>query len=334
MEAANNDNAGRQFVVSSSPHVYSGSSVRRIMLDVIIALLPALAASIYFFGFDALRLVVTCVASCIFTEALCRKAMGRELAVDDLSAVLTGILLAFNLPPGLPTWMAVLGSVIAIAIAKQAFGGLGYNPFNPALIARAALLVSRAPEMTTWSAWTMPSVPEGVQAVTTATPLGLCASSPTSLIFDGRTAMDFFLGRMNGCIGEVSALALLIGGAYLLYRRTIYWHTPVFFIGTIAVFSGILWAIDPTHNMNPLFHILTGGLMLGAIFMATDMVTTPVTKKGMMVFGIGCGVITMLIRRWGPLPEGVSFSILCMNAVTPLINRATKPRVFGHKKNK
>jgi electron transport complex protein RnfD len=321
-----------QYIVSSSPHAHSGATVRRIMLDVIIALVPALVASVIFFGMDAVRLTVTCVLACVLTELACRGAMKRDLGVGDFSAVVTGLLLAFNLPPFLPTWLVIVGSVAAIAIAKQVFGGLGYNPFNPALAGRAILLVSAATQMTRWSEWTIPSPVEGVEAVTTATPLGLTAGGAMPMVFDGQTAIDFFIGRMNGCIGEVSALALLIGGAYLLYRKCISWHTPVSYIGTVAIFAGILWVADPTHNMNPLFHVLTGGLMLGALFMATDMVTTPVTKKGMIVFGVGCGVITMVIRKWSGLPEGASFSILLMNALTPLINRATKPRVFGKKK--
>ena len=328
-----------EWIVSSSPHVHSGDSVKRIMLDVVIALLPAFAAGIIMFGLDAVRLVCVCVGSCVVVEAACRKLMGRDLAISDWSAVVTGILLAFNLPPQLPSWIAVAGSVVAIAVAKQAFGGLGYNPFNPVLAARAALLVSRPTEMTSWSIWTMPSASAGVDSVTTATPLGMMKTSLESgagmpYAFDSQTAVDFFIGRMNGCMGEVSTLALLAGGAYLLYRRCISWHTPVFFMGTVALFSGILWTMDSSANMNPLFHLLTGGVALGAIFMATDMVTTPVTGKGKIVFGIGCGMFTMIIRKWSSLPEGVSFAILLMNAVTPLIDRATSPGVFGHSSKK
>jgi len=324
---------GNTLIVSSSPHAHSGASVRRIMLDVIIALCPALAVSVVFFGLDAVRLVVACVVACVGTEALCRKAMGRDLAVGDLSAVITGILLAFNLPPSLPTWMAVVGSAVAIAIAKQLFGGIGYNPFNPALVGRVALLISFPVAMTKWSEWRIPS-PLGVDTVTTATPLGLVKTSisignQVPFEYDHQTMLQFLLGNMNGCIGEVSAAALILGGVYLLIRRCISWHIPVFYFGTVAVFSGILWAIDRSQNMPPCFHLLTGGLMLGAIFMATDMVTSPVTKKGMMVFGVGCGILTMVIRRWGGYPEGVSFAILLMNALTPLINTATRPRVFG-----
>lgn len=325
-------------VVSTSPHAHSGASVQRIMLDVIIALMPALIAAIYFFGWDAARLTTACVTACVVTEALCRKAMQRDLGIFDLSAVVTGILLAFNLPPSLPTWMAVVGSVLAVGVAKQLFGGIGYNPFNPALVGRVALLISFPVAMTKWSEWRIPS-PIDIEALTTATPLGL---TKTSLLSSGvipyhlspGMIWQMFLGDINGCIGEVSAVALLLGGAYMLYRRVISWHTPGAYIGTVAVISGILWVIDREHNLPPQFHLLAGGLMLGAIFMATDMVTSPVTKKGMLVFGAGCGLLTVVIRRWGGYPEGVSFAILLMNAITPLINRATRPRVFGHSKKK
>lgn len=331
----NQNNHNNLYIVSSSPHTHSGASVRRIMLDVIIALVPAMLASFYFFGWNAVRLVCTCVLSCVVVETLCRKAMGRDMSVNDLSAVVTGILLAFNLPPGLPTWMAVVGSIFAIAIAKQLFGGIGYNPFNPALVGRVALLISFPVAMTKWSAWRIPltiAVTAATPpAITTATPLGLLKAGVTYR-FDSTIGLQFFLGNINGCIGEVSAAALLLGGIYLLWRRCISWQTPCFYIGTVAVFALVLRLVDSSHNMPPLFHVLTGGLMLGAIFMATDMVTTPVTKKGMVIFGIGCGILTMVIRIWGGYPEGVSFAILLMNAVTPLINRATKPRVFGKRK--
>ncbi len=320
-------------IVSSSPHAHSGSSVRRIMLDVIVALVPALIAAVYYFGWDALRLTLACVGTCIATEATARKAMGRNPGIDDLSAVVTGILLAFNLPPSLPTWMACVGSVFTIIIAKQLFGGIGYNTFNPAIAGRVMLLISFHVFMTRWSEWTIPS-PLGIDAVTTATPLGLVKTSLSStgqipFTFDSTTMVQLFLGNQNGCIGEVSGAALLLGGAYLLFRKCITWHVPVTYLATVAVFSGILWAANGDMNMPPHFHLVSGGLMLGAIFMATDMVTSPVTKRGMMVFGAGCGVLTMLIRKWGGYPEGVSFAILLMNAVTPLINRATRPRVFG-----
>lgn len=325
-----------KYIVSTSPHAHSGASVERIMLDVIIALVPALLASFYFFGWNAVRLVLICVVTSVITEAICRKMMKRDLTLLDYSAALTGILLAFNLPPSLPGWMAVVGCVFAIGIAKQVFGGLGYNPFNPALIGRVVLLISFPVAMTKWHRALDPTRWSGLSLVTdgitTATPLAAAkatTSMGTTLTFTNDTMLQYMLGNMSGCIGEVSALALLIGGIYLLYRKCISWHTPVAYIGTVALFAAILRVAQPEANMPVLFHLLSGGLMLGAIFMATDMVTTPVTKKGMLIFGFGCGVLTMIIRRWGGYPEGVSFAILLMNSVTPLINRATRPRVFG-----
>jgi len=302
---------------------------------VILSLLPAFAASFYFYGWNALRLVVVCVSTCIVSEVISRKIMKRDMGINDLSAIVTGILLAFNLPPDLPSWMAVIGSVFAIVIAKQLFGGIGYNPFNPALTGRVFLLISFPVQMTTWSQWRIPSPAGGIDAVTSATPLGLLKTSLAAYgtmpyHFDPATAWQFFIGARNGCIGEVSIIFLLIGGLYLLWRRCIYWQIPVSFIGTVFGFAGILWLIDPSKNMNPLFHVFAGGVVLGAFFMATDMVTSPVTKTGLLIFGAGCGVLTMVIREWGGYPEGVSFAILLMNAVTPLINKATKPRAFGH----
>jgi len=321
-----------KLVVSSSPHAHSGASVPCIMFDVVLAMVPAMLAAIYFFGWNAVRLLVVCTLASVVTEYVSRKAMKRDIGINDWSAVVTGILLAFNLPPSLPSWMAVIGAVFAIGIAKQVFGGLGYNPFNPALIARVALLVSFPVPMTAWS------TRFAVDATTYATPLNeakAAISAGAQLpAFDSSVMMDFMLGKTGGCIGEVSALALLIGAAYMLYRKVITWHTPVAYIGSVAVITGILMAINPAANMNPLFHILSGGLILGAFFMATDMVTTPVTPKGQLVFGIGCGVLTVMIRRWGGYPEGVSFAIILMNSVTPLINRATQPRIFGHSKKK
>jgi electron transport complex protein RnfD len=333
------------FVTSSSPHAHIGSSVERIMWDVVIALVPAMLASIYFFRLDALRLIGVCVATCMLTEWGCRKLMKRANTLSDWSAVVTGILLAFNLPPSLPTWMAVAGSVFAIAIVKQVFGGLGYNPFNPALAARAFMLISFTGAMTTWSKSSWPTLLKeewidtmtaaSRDALTTATPLGVfkmgIKANEGLPGFSPQLLMDFFFGNMNGCIGETSALALLIGAAYLLYRKVITWHIPVAYILTVFVYAFVLRQFWPQESITPLAHVLSGGLFLGALFMATDMVTTPVTKRGMLVFGIGCGVITMLIRtsKTGAYPEGVSFAILIMNAFTPLINRVTRNRVFG-----
>lgn len=328
-----NDKSSPFYVVSSSPHAHSGATVQRIMLDVILALVPALLVACWFSGWHAVRLVAACTLACVITEHACRKAMGRETGISDLSAVVTGILLAFNLPPSLPTWIAVVGSVFAIALAKQVFGGIGYNPFNPALAARVMLLVSFPVRMTSWSASHMPTQ-SGIEAVTQATPLGMvktavAGGSPIPFDFSPDLALRFLIGDMNGCIGEVCAAALLLGAAYLLARGCISWHTPVSYIGTVAALAAVLWALEPSKNMPPHFHLLAGGLMLGALFMATDMVTTPVTGRGMLVFGVGCGVLTMVIRKWGGYPEGVSFAILLMNAVTPLINRMTRPRIFG-----
>lgn len=335
-QEAKKEEAPVKLIVSSSPHAHSGATVRGIMLDVIIAMVPAMAAAVFFFGLDAVRLLAVCVAVCVATEAACRKMMGRDAGISDLSAVVTGILLAFNLPPSLPSWMAAVGSVLAIAIAKQVFGGIGYNPFNPALVGRVALLVSFPVAMTTWSEWIIPS-PAGIDAVSTATPLGLLKTSLGAgqgipFNYNAQTALQFFTGNMNGCIGEVSALALIVGGAYLLIRRCISWHVPVFYLGTVAVAAFILKKAAPEANLDVSFHMLSGGLILGALFMATDMVTSPVTKRGLAVFGIGCGLLTIIIRKWGGYPEGVSFSILIMNAVTPLINRFTRPRIFGFRR--
>ena len=306
-----------RYLLSSSPHAHASVSVTRLMLDVILALLPTTAAGIAFFGWPALWTVLTCVVSAVATEALCRRAMGREQTVGDLSAVLTGLLLALNLPAGLPLWMAAAGSVFAIAIAKQVFGGLGMNPFNPALSARAFLLISFTGPMTTWLKpfwWRSP------EAMTTATPLA-------TQEFPGFA--DLFLGMMPGCIGEVSALALLVGAAYLLVRRVITWHIPVAFIGTVVLFAFFHYGMDLNALKLAEVHVFCGGVLLGACFMATDYVTSPATPLGKLIFGCGCGLVTMLIRLHGAFPEGVSFAILILNAFTPLISRFTQPKPFG-----
>jgi electron transport complex protein RnfD len=328
------------YIVSSSPHVHSGASVERLMLDVLIALTPTFLAACWFFRLQALRLTFVCVAACLLTEWLCRRTMKRASTLSDFSAAVTGVLLAFNLPPALPSWMAIAGSVFAIAIAKQVYGGVGYNPFNPALAGRAFMLISFTGAMTTWSQspWMRKLAGAAADATTTATPLGFAKEALKSgqalPAFNPSLLQDFFLGNMNGCIGETSALALLLGAAYLLYRKVISWHIPAGYLLTVLVYAAILSYVSPATALPPLFHLLSGGLLLGAFFMATDMVTSPVTKRGMLVFGIGCGVITMLIRtvKTGAYPEGVSFAILIMNAFTPLINRATRLRVFGTRK--
>ena len=324
------------YILSSSPHTHSHASVSRIMLDVIIALLPTTAAGIWFFGMPAVWTIATCVATCLVTEAVCRMMMKRDNTIGDLSAVVTGLLLALNLPAGIPLWMAVLGSVFAIFIAKQVFGGLGMNPFNPALAARAFMLISFTGPMTTWLKPLWWKTPE---AMTTATPLAvmkklLVNDAIASATPHAAKAMDripdlwnLFIGNMPGCIGEVSAAALLIGVIYLLVRKVITWHIPVMFILTVFVYA---WIAGGYANF-ALEHVLTGGVMIGACFMATDYVTSPTTAKGKLIFGFGCGLLCMLIRQFGSYPEGCSFAILIMNAVCPLINRWTQPKPFGAK---
>lgn len=317
--------------LSSSPHIHSGETTDKVMRAVIYSLLPACAVSIYFFGLQALLVLLYCTLGCVVTEALCQKGLGKPLSLGDGSAALTGILLALNLPPASPWWMALLGSVVAIAIGKQVYGGLGYNPFNPALVARVVLLISFPVQMTTWTA---PSPWDAaVDGVSSATPLG---EFKTAVMLTGKMPAElqanlgsYFVGNMSGCLGEVSALALLLGAAYLFWKKIITWHVPVSFVGTTLVLSGLFWMIDSSRYPNPLFHLFTGGLILGAFYMATDMVTSPVTTRGLLVFGFGCGLITVLIRLFGGYPEGVSFAILLMNAATPLIDRYTRPRKFG-----
>ena len=325
------------YILSSSPHAHAKSSVSRIMLDVIIALLPTTAAGVFFFGWPAVWTIATCVSTCLVTEALCRLVMRRESTIGDLSAVVTGLLLALNLPAGLPLWMAVVGSVFAIGVAKQVFGGLGMNPFNPALAARAFMLISFTGPMTTWLKpfwWRTPD------AVTMATPLAamkklLANDAIASATPHAAKALDripdlwhLLVGNMPGCIGEVSALALAVGAVYLIWRKVITWHIPVVFIFTVFAYAWIAGG----YAQFALEHVLTGGVMIGACFMATDYVTSPTTAKGKLVFGFGCGLLCMLIRQFGGYPEGCSFAILIMNAVCPLVNRWTQPKPFGSKR--
>ena len=315
-----------KLILSSSPHAHAKNSVHSMMRDVILALLPAAGCAVWFFGMRAVWLIATCIAASVVTEAVCRLAMKRENSIGDLSATLTGLLLALNLPPDLPLWMAAAGGVFAIAVAKQAFGGLGYNPFNPALAARAFMLISFTGAMTTWA---FPRGYEAVEAATSATPVeAVTCATPLALIKKGDVAQlaslkSLLLGNIGGCIGETCAIALLIGAAYLLIRRVITWHIPVSFLATVFIFAFFKGGVPPV------FHVLSGGAILGACFMATDYVTSPITAKGKIVFGVGCGLLTMCIRSGGGYPEGVSFAILIMNAVTPLINRYTQPKPFG-----
>lgn len=306
--------------VSSSPHIRSGVTTRRLMLDVIIALIPASAAGIYFFGLRAALLIAVTVASCVLFEYLTRKALKRSNTIGDLSAVVTGLLLALNLPPELPMWMAIIGSFFAIVIVKQLFGGIGQNFLNPALAARAFLVISYGTRMTTW---TQPSTYAAADAVSFATPLG--ALKEGGQLPD---LIDMFIGNIGGSTGETSALALIIGGIYLLARGVITWHIPVVYIGTAGLFAWILGR-DGLLTGNPLFHVLAGGLMIGAIFMATDYTTSPMTVKGMVIYAAGCGILTILFRMYTNMPEGVSYAILLMNVAVPIIDRFTKPGRFG-----
>lgn len=305
-----------KLIVSSSPHISSPVKTKNIMLDVIIALIPALIASIYYFGPRAILVVCVTVAACVISEFISRKVMKRSQTIGDLSAVVTGILLAFNYPVGLPLWIAAIGGVVAIVMVKQMFGGLGHNFANPAITARIILMTSFALRMTTWVA---PFAWRGtVEATSTATPLAIMASGQGEL----PTYLQMFLGERAGTLGETCIVALLIGGIYLVAKKVISPIIPVCYIATVFVFSAIL-------GQDPVMQILSGGLFLGAIFMATDYVTCPITNKGKVIYALGCGIITVMIRQFGSLPEGVSFSILLMNILTPHIENLTTPKAFG-----
>ena len=321
--------------VSPSPHQQSAETTRKLMFGVVIALAPALAASVYFFGTGAIIVTLVSVLACVATEYLIQKfILKTKPSVSDGSAVVTGLLLAFNVPSNLPVYIIIIGAIISIGVAKMTFGGLGSNPFNPALVGRVFLLISFPVQMTSWP------VPTGfktgyLDAVTGATPLGIMSEgikngeTVTALMEKVPSHMQLFYGYMGGSMGEIAAVALILGGLYMIYRKIITWHIPVSVLLTVAVFTGILWGVDPAKYADPLFHLLTGGIMLGAIFMATDYVTSPMTAKGMIIYGIGIGVITVLIRTWGAYPEGVSFAILIMNAFVPLLNMYIKPKRFG-----
>ncbi len=303
------------------------------MYRVLLALVPALLVAIYYFGWYALRLTLISVAACMLTEWLIQKFLIKgPLTINDGSAALTGLLLAFNVPANLPIWMVIVGSIVAIGIGKMAFGGLGKNPFNPALVGRVFLLVSFPTAMTTWPQ-AAPIFDKGffADAVTGPTPLGILKEAGAgSLAKAGDMQfLDMVLGNRGGAFGEVCAIALLLGAIYLIIRKVIDIWTPLTILLTVFVFTGICYLINPTLYIAPWYHLVYGGLILGAFFMATDMVTTPMTVRGKILFGFGVGVITVVIRLWGAYPEGVSFAILIMNAFTPLINKAFKPKVFG-----
>ncbi|NLN17143.1 MAG: RnfABCDGE type electron transport complex subunit D [Firmicutes bacterium] len=297
-----------QLIVSTAPHLRDEDSVSMIMYSVVWALLPATVCAVYFFRGRAIGIILTCIIVALLAEAAAQRLRGVPATLWDGSALVTGLLLALNLPPTVPWWMAVLGTAVAIVIGKQVFGGLGHNPFNPALVGRAFLLAAFPVQMTTWIT--------PFDAVSASTPL---AQGAGGIYGYGH----LYLGLVPGSLGETSAFALLLGALYLLYREYIDWRIPVGYLGTVAVISLLA-------GQDPIFQLLSGGLMLGALFMATDMVTTPITRAGRWIFGIGAGVILMVIRLWGAMPEGVTYSILIMNGLTPLLNRWTRPRIFGH----
>ena len=352
-------------VVSSSPHFHTAATVDSIMRWVIIALLPGCLAGVYFFGLAALRVLLVTTFGALVFEYLAAKVMKKSVELQDCSAIVTGLLLAMNLPSGTPSWLCLVGSFIAIFLGKMIYGGLGCNPFNPALVGRVALLVGFAGVMTTF---TQPRVPDCMlkddasailvreavtfpEPVTGPTPLAYSKAvrtnpnqSAKTILADVASDLQYrkplsywklFLGfGKGGSLGETCGLALLLGVILLIALNIVRWQIPVFYLGTVAIITGVAWAFNPDAYASPLFHLLTGGLLLGAFFMATDMVTTPLSRTGAIIFAVGCGILTSCIRLWGSYPEGVSFSILIMNAFTPLIDRYTKGRPFGMPKKK
>ncbi len=314
-----------KLIISPSPHIHGGDSIEKNMRGVILALMPALLVGFYFFGFGALIVTLTSVISCVLFEYLIQRFMLKtKPTIHDGSAIVTGVLLAMNLPANIPFWMVILGALFAIGVAKMSFGGLGNNPFNPALAGRVFLLISFPVAMTTWPVPSPLSITY-LDAATGATPLSTLKRSHAEI----PQLLDLLTGNMGGSLGEVSAVAILLGLVYLLVRKIITWQIPMSILLTVAVFTGILYLANPEEFASPTFHLLTGGLMLGAVFMATDYATSPMNKRGMVIYGVGIGVITVVIREFGAYPEGVSFAILIMNAFTPLINHYIKPRRFA-----
>jgi len=307
-----------RLIVSTSPHLYKEESVSRIMWMVVLSLLPAGIAGIFIFGEGALRVIILSIVSALITEGLLQVLTKKKITVLDGSAFLTGLLLAYNLPSEVPLWLPVVGAFFAIAIGKAVFGGLGQNIFNPALVGRVFLMASWPKYMTNFSQ---------LDAVSTATPLALIKKGR---ILENISYGDLFLGKHGGCIGEVCILALLLGAIFLFIRGYLSWHIPIPYILTVGLFT-YLFGPKGLFTGDWLFHILSGGLILGAFFMATDYVTSPLTRKGQIIFGIGCGLLTAIIRLWGGYPEGVSYAILMMNAATPIIDRYTRNRIYGTK---
>lgn len=327
----------QKLVVSPSPHVHGGDSVPKNMYGVIIALIPALAASLWYFGLGAMIVSLTAVAACVLFEWIIQKYLMKTTpSISDGSAAVTGLLLAFNLPTNIPLGLIIIGAAVAIGIGKMTFGGLGNNPFNPALVGRVFLLISFPVQMTSWPV-PVESRFQYLDASTGATPLSVIkegvasGASVSDLMSEIPSYLNLFLGNMGGSAGEIAGIALVLGGLYMIWRKIITWHIPVSVLASVAVFTGILHLVDPETYVGPLFHLLTGGVLLGAFFMATDYVSSPMSRQGMLLYGIGIGVITVLIRVYGAYPEGVSFAILIMNGFTPLIDKYMKPKRFGEK---
>ncbi|MDD4055682.1 MAG: RnfABCDGE type electron transport complex subunit D [Bacteroides sp.] len=322
-----------KLTVSLSPHIHGGDSVQKNMYGVLIALIPAFIVSLVFFGLGALIVTVTSVAACVFFEwVITTLFLKKERStIADGSAIITGVLLAFNLPSNLPIWIIVLGALFAIGVAKMSFGGLGNNPFNPALAGRVFLLLSFPVQMTTWPV--VGQLTAYADATTGATPLalmkGIINGAPGASFDQLPDSISLLIGNNAGCIGEVSAIALILGLVYMLWRKIITWHIPISILGTVFIVAGVMHWANPSIYASPVVHLLTGGLLLGAIFMATDYVTSPMTSKGMIIYGVAIGFLTIMIRQFGAYPEGMSFAILIMNAFTPLINAYIKPKRFG-----
>ncbi|RKY82603.1 hypothetical protein DRQ07_00865 [candidate division KSB1 bacterium] len=339
----------KNFYVSPSPHIKDRDSIPKIMYSVILALVPAGVGAVYFFGIRALYVIIITVLSALVSEAICQKIMKRPVTITDGSAIVTGILLAYNLPAEVPFWLPVVGAFFGIVIGKAVFGGLGFNPMNPALIGRAFLMASWPVYMTVFNTVPKNGTLSGISAITSATPLNVfkhareilinSSSFSTQQVTEATNAMSqfsssygsLFWGKVGGCLGETSAALLLLGAVFLMYKRIIGWKIPFSYIGTVALLSWIFSGNDGLFSGDALFHVLSGGLILGAFFMATDMVTSPITFKGRIFFGIGCGIITVIIRLWGGYPEGVSYSILLMNLTVPLLDKFSRPKTFGGK---
>ena len=317
----------QKLVISPAPHIHGSNDTRRMMGDVLIALVPALIVAAFVYGLQPIVVTAFSVASCVLVEWFVQKFMLKgPSTLGNLSAVVTGVLLGFNLPANIPLGLVAIAAVVAIGIGKMTYGGLGKNLFNPALVGRVFLLVAFPVAMT--------SFPEAAGAVSGATPLAMAkeaikAGVPAVEVMQSVDLGAMSLGMKSGSLGEVSVVALLLGFVWLLVRRVISWHIPVCVLGSMALFSTIAWVCNPAEYMSPMFHLLSGGAVLGAVYMATDYVTSPMTKKGMVIYGVGIGVITMLIRLWGPYPEGMSFAILIMNSVVPLIDKYVRPKRFG-----